>query len=294
MPIYAERNLYKGVNPHFNSWAQNKGLWRAFHGRHIFELVNELNELLPSNYLVIGEQSLQISISESPEDQASPRRSTTIADVGILRTSTEVAPLTAQQPMPTTPTLTLPIVETVDESAVLDSVMIYRVSDEEGLGRPVTRIELLSPANKPFGSHYTQYIQKRWETLSAGLRLVEIDYLHQTHPILSVIPSYVDREPNAQPYYILVTDPYPSLETGRSFLYSFSVQSPIPLVRIPLDVDDSVVVDFGKVYDRTLAENRAFLRLANYAQLPDRFDTYAPADQERIKARMNEIAAGQI
>ena len=84
------------------------------------------------------------------------------------------------------------------------AVLIYAGS------KPVTRIEMLSPANKPGGSHFRDYATARDRALDAGLRLVEIDLLHERPPITTEIPSYRLGEADAYPYSILVSDPRPT------------------------------------------------------------------------------------
>ena len=68
--------------------------------------------------------------------------------------------------------------DTLPEEKELTSLIIYRV-EPSGDDKPITRIELLSPSNKPNGSHYQKYISKRQYTLRSQLNLVEIDYLHE-------------------------------------------------------------------------------------------------------------------
>src|SRR5690606_31840147 len=110
----------------------------------------------------------------------------------------------------------------------LNSIMIYHAKG----GKPITRIELLSPANKPQGSHYGTYLVKRDETLRAGLRLIEMDYLHETRPILPGIPSYADGEQDAFPYHIIVSDPRPTFHEGKVNVYSFGVMDALPVIDI--------------------------------------------------------------
>ena len=59
---------------------------------------------------------------------------------------------------------------------------------------PITRIELLSPANKFGGSHAAIYLMNRQRTLEAGINMVELDYLHETRSPIQAIPDYTKRE----------------------------------------------------------------------------------------------------
>jgi hypothetical protein len=158
----------------------------------------------------------------------------------------------------------------------------------------VTRVELLSPANKPSGSHYDIYLAKRLQTLGSGLRIVEVDYLHERRPIIARIPSYVDRQPGAHPYNIIVNDPRPTFLEGQTQVYGFGVLDRPPIIAVPLAGDDRMVLDIQAIYNRTVESSRLFrLVLVDYAQEPVNFAAYTEADQARIRERMAAIAAEQ-
>jgi hypothetical protein len=126
---------------------------------------------------------------------------------------------------------------------------------------------------EPGGAHY-------------GLRLVEIDYLHERRPA----PSYLDGIKDALPYSVLVSDPRPTFSEGAAPVYNFGVQQPLPVISIPLEGRDSVGLDLGMIYNQTY-EKRAFRSRVDYGQLPLNFNRYSPPDQEYIRRRMAEIAA---
>lgn len=131
------------------------------------------------------------------------------------------------------------------------SALIYQVRDD-GSKKLVTRIELLSSGNKPPGAHFRQYLEKRDETLASGIALVEIDYLHETCSPIHIMPSYPHGESSAYPYSILVSDPHPSVETGQTTIYTFAVDDPIPKIKVPLAHQDTITLDLGSIYNRTL------------------------------------------
>jgi hypothetical protein len=176
----------------------------------------------------------------------------------------------------------------VTEEEYLNAVVIH-VAEDNSLGRPVTRIELLSPTNKPPGEGYRQYREKRNATLRSGVSLIEIDYLHQTQSPIWSLPSYPDREAGAQPYNITVNDPRPSLDKGLSKTYAFGVDDPIPIIEIPLAGNDHLVFDLMVVYNETFERTRFYQAVVDYEQPPLALDTYSPVDQERIEARMRMI-----
>lgn len=285
MPIHLRENQYPGVNAHLNSFLQNEaGEWESFYADYITYIRVALDAELPSGYRAQSEKSLQIS-ELTPSDRPVQRTKPDITIFQRQHTSTPSQPT----PSAATPVAEMPILETLDAEDFLVGVVIYQAGEGSRLGRPITRIEVLSPANKPSGSHYHTYLSKRFDTLRSGLRLVEIDYLHETRPILGVLPSYPDRDEGAFPYWITVSDPRPALENGLSRFYGFGVDEAVPPIEIPLAGADKIVFDLGAVYQRLFAESRLCMDAVDYEQLPARFETHTPADQERIRARMAAV-----
>lgn len=89
------------------------------------------------------------------------------------------------------------------EPEYLSAIMIVDVKGDKRAGVPVTRIELLSPANKPRGSHASQYRDNRNRMVESGIHMVEIDYLYESR-FPAHIPSYPDRQEGATAYTIAV------------------------------------------------------------------------------------------
>jgi len=74
----------------------------------------------------------------------------------------------SEESLQITPVDAMPLVESIPDEDQLSGLVIYhRMNDGES--QPVTRIELLSPANKAGGSHNGQYLIKREASLRAGL-----------------------------------------------------------------------------------------------------------------------------
>jgi hypothetical protein len=288
MAIHSRQNLYRGINAHLHSYLQNmQGTWRSFHSEHVIDLRKAIGRALPPGYIALSEQSLQIEVNPSQ-----PRPLTVIPDV-LIASSANVTP----QPVPAggAVPLAMPLLATMPEldEEGLSAVAIYKSDSSGELGRPCTVVELLSPANKPPQANYEYYRRKRIELLRSGLRLVEIDYLHETRSPIAGLASYVDRQPNAYPYTILVSDPRPTLQEAQALLYGFHVDEPIPVVPIPLEGTDVVTLDFGAVYNTTYTDRELHESLIDYEQLPIRFDIYSADDQARIRARMQAIKEGQ-
>jgi hypothetical protein len=285
MPIKSDKNLYPGVNAHLNSHLQKpNGGWGDFHGRHITHIAEALDAGLPSGYYTREETGLQIREQVEPP---SPRSSRTVPDVTVYQSapSSGVAVLEATV---NSPAASIPLADTLTDEDYLMSVVIYDEAE-----RPITRIEVLSPANKPPGAHHEQYAEKRSQTLHSGLNMVEVDYLHQTRPVILGVRSYADGEKGAFPYMIVVSDPHPTFDEGLAHIYGFGVDAELPKVRIPLKGKDAVALDFGAVYTQTFESSRYFRMVVDYEQEPTLFEKYAQADRERIEVRLASIRKAQ-
>ncbi|MCA9914916.1 MAG: DUF4058 family protein [Anaerolineae bacterium] len=170
-----------------------------------------------------------------------------------------------------------------NEDDYLTAIGIYQLTSGKMPGELVTRIELLSPANK-VGKGYAQYDVKRYQTLHSGVNLVELDYLHQTRPILPWIPSYPDAEENATPYYVLVSNPYPSFDEGQVSLYAVKIDEPLPRFMIPLAQEERIVLDLQAVYTSTIESVRIFQRMVDLTQPPVNLVAYQEQDQAWLQA----------
>jgi hypothetical protein len=262
------KNRYPGVNPHLNSFLQGEGgWWKAFHTEHLESLRRYLRERLPAGYLVFSEKSLQGS------------EVAVVPDVTVFtrRTPTPAAPLNTQ------PTLSLPIQTLMDEEDLLNALVVYHASAESGY-RAVLRIELMSPANKPGHSYHLAYLTKRYDTLITGLRLMEIDYLHETPPMDNRLPKYP--QPQSFPYVVYATEPNPSVKDGMTDIYTAHVSTPLPTA---LMSSDTISFDFTEIYNDTFDNSDLPIIGVDYTQLPQRFHTYSDSDQAYIRQRMSEI-----
>ena len=284
MPIQSPKNQYLGVNAHLNSYLQNTaGEWASFHAAHIVDLARALSQQLPHGYFARIEKSLQIRESSALRTQR-PRPDVTVfarppvGQIGVLRTATP-------------PTTTARVIDTTDltDDDYLSGVVIYTNKDDQ-LGRPVTRLELLSPTNKPPGEGYWFYREKRYAALRSGVPLIEIDYLHETASPLHNIPDYPAAEDGSSPYNIAISDPRPSFEKGPASLYLFGIDNPIPTIPVPLAGDTRLIFDLQAVYDWTFGQTPFYHSIVDYAKEPLAFTTYHPTDQERIRRRMAWLA----
>jgi hypothetical protein len=286
MPIQSPKNLYPGINAHLNSFLQSEdGGWESFHVEHLVQIAHALNRLIRPRYVAAPERSLQISQTSVFEEVRSRVR----PSVTIFQRSAQ--PMVSGAALaPAEPFVSFSVEEVMpDPDDDLISVIIYEARQRPMGRKPVTRIELLSPANKPGHSYYRPYMAKRADTLRSGLALVELDYLHETRPLLARLPSYADGDTDAYPYLILVSDPRPEVKTTEA--YGFGVDERMPILRVPLAGEEFTLLDFSAVYDRTFEDAALLQDEVDYAVEPVRMETYTPADQARIRQRMATIAA---
>ncbi len=284
MAIHAERNLYPGVNAHLNSFLQqDDGGWESFHAMHINDIRGSLDVVLPENYYAVSEKSLQVS--EVRLEAVITQRP--CPDVTVVQTHPSSASRAASAAIPTA---VLPLSDTLpDDDDYFTSVVIYEVEAGRLPGKPVTRIELLSPGNKSGGRYYHQYVARRRQTLKSGLSLVEIDYLHQSPPILPALASYIAGEPDFYPYMILVSDPHPVPAKGHVSFYGVQVVAALPLVSIPLADIEQVTLDLQAVYNQTMENARVFRLVVDYEQDPLDIDRYTGDDRKQIRALLAGI-----
>lgn len=290
MPIQSERNLYPGINPHLNSSLQSKPAgWQSFHSIHVTHLFEAIDAALPTGYFARSEKTMQINEIIPPVGLRSPGR--TVPDVTVFRVGNIPSGSGSTTLTATPPSRSALIIEQLSTEDYLSGIVIYQAGEGDLLGKPVTRIELLSSANKPGGTHHSHYLAKRMETFQSELRLVEIDYLHETPPVLESMPSYPLGEVGAFPYWVLVSDPRPTLSKGLTHFYEIGVDTALPIITIPLSGTDVMTLDLGAVYNRTFASSRFFQMIVDYTQEPLHFERYTKADQALIRSRMTAIAA---
>lgn len=288
MAIYADKNLYKGVNPHLHSRFQ-RGTddlinFRPFHSDHITNLSQTLNRLLPHPYRAISEQTLQVTAHPGSKPTQP------IPDVTIFNRAPTRRDLGGLAALAPSVTWDAAVEETLfdDEPHELSAVLIYQKVDMQR-GIPVARIELLSPSNKLGGSYYYAYLKRRRECLQSGLPLVEIDYLHESGSPVVGLPAYPN-DPNSYAYHVIVSDPRYPPTVKSVWAYGFTVDAPIPTVIIPLAGDDTVTLALDEVYQYTFEAGK-WGDEVDYLIPPERLATYSPADQAHITARMTAIAA---
>lgn len=293
-PIRAIRNLYQGINPHLQSALQTPGSategswdWPSFHNDHITNIGEFLNDQLPRRYIARTEKSLQIRVEDFGIESRKTLRPQ--PDVTVYHKPGSGVPAGTAVREPIGSSWTAVVQNTLDISEdIVPAVFIRDALTDQRLGKPVARIELLSPSNKPGHGGYDSYRNGRNDALLRGTPLVELDYVHEWSPTLLTYPRY-PKDPDSHAYSIIVSDPRPTLQEGLVQGYGFDVDRLFPIITIPLADKESLDFDFGAVYRYTYRRGR-WGDQVDYTQLPARFETYSPADQAHIQRRMALIA----
>lgn len=285
--IQARENLFVGLNPHLMSLLQTPGtgsttsLFPSFHSDHITHIKDFLNRYLPNGYLAVTEPSLQIQ-GKRAFDAPFQKESVPEPDVAIYRQGASSSGDTTSN-VAATPTIHLTL--ELEEQKTIMGIAIYALqSAEHGVyGEPIVRIELLSPANMPGGSYDEVYQLNRTKCLLAETVLVEVDYLHEYPSPIHALPLY-PQAAQAEAFNIIVTNPH----TKDVAVYFFGIQTPIPIVPLPLGEDTQIAFNFGEPFAYTWDTSR-FGTYVDYGQEPLRMNRYRAEDQSKIRARMKEI-----
>lgn len=264
-----------GVDPHLNGVLQTQpAWWESFQADHITHIREALDSVLPPEYYAASEKSLQISRIDWEDE----RHARTRPDIGIYRQQSATPSQMASSA--DAPTLVLPLTDTEPTLDDLPMAVVIYATGADG-DQPITRIELLSPANKPPASGAAAYRARRRETLRADIALVEIDYLHHTPPVQAILPAYCEGEMGAFPYWVVVSRPH----TAETLLFGIAVDAALPVLPVPLAGAASCPFDLHGVYARTLASSRAFIRFAAQPGDPPDIVSYTPDDQRMIRSR---------
>lgn len=253
----ASRNLYHGVNAHLMSAVQAEYGDRAFYTVFLVKLMLMLNRYLPDHYRA------KLDDSHCPPEHYSGN-----GKPALKRQRRFDEPVVAE------PDLYIPVMEAEETSLAV-------VICETMTSRPVTRINVLSTRDKLLEEKRAEYRERRLQFIRSGLGLVEIDFMHETRPMLYALPRY-PADSGATAYYVAVTDPRTSDKTA---IYRFGVDQPIPTISVPLLYGVEMPCDMDKVYQETFEEGR-FGDDVDYRQVPFRLNAYSPSDQQKIREVM--------
>jgi hypothetical protein len=119
--------------------------------------------------------------------------------------------------------------------------------------RVVTILEFLSPTNKVPGHGQSLYLTKQREAREAGVNLVEID-LTRSGDRSSVLPVYHIPPSHRTTYLACVRR---ALRSDEVEVYPLSLQSPLPIIAVPLrETDADVPLDLQSLVDQCYLNGR--------------------------------------
>jgi hypothetical protein len=280
-------NPYPGVNTHLNSFLQQDGGgWESFHAVMIMALFDLLDAALPPHYYALAEKSLQLSALTLDTNVQRNRPDVTVFRSSFFTPGTPKSPGIIAAPFAVLP-LDLP---SPVEEGVVRAIVIYHTHSSHTPGMPVTRLEVLSPANKPNGSYHHRYLENRRDVFRSGVNLVELDLLHQQRPIIDTIPAYGHDPEKSYPSLILVSIPFAENHDGYTEAYGTRILEPLPKINIPLQQPEIVPLDFNEVYQTSFRRFGRFAALTlDYADDPPNFDQYTPQDQKAISDFLEQV-----
>jgi len=235
--------------PGMDPWVEGPELFPDFHHSFCTALREALNNVLPQGYFAKTNTLVWIDEDRKREPEVSlltPRDRN-------FGGGTAVLPLRGME------TFGL-----LDEPIEQLEVEIYTTGDK----RLVTAFELLSPSNKSEGAGRRAYRDKQRELRSAGVHLVEFDFLraglHTTLVPRSRLAESARHKHEDFTYHVCVLDCRNGGE--RMFARILSLKDRLPEIGIPLDDDrEPIVVDLQPIADRCYDGGR-YADQINYAE----------------------------
>jgi hypothetical protein len=260
--------------PGFDPYIENNRWWQIFHTAFIVEVMEQLNRVLPDQYLASSEQRLYI---EEHRQSIRPDVSLVTVPRNVILGSgpSFAASIEAAQ------------IATDDEPdeiwhfdfnplpSIERFVEITVAGDES---RVIAVVELLSPANKALGSSGREaYLSKQDEVLDSDTHLVEIDLLRGGTPTVAISPSELLSHGNCDSVVCLTPGRGVRRETT---VWPIRLRKRLPRIKIPLGLDETPVsLDLQAVFDAVYGK-AAFSKRIDYSIPPA--ISYPQADTEWI------------
>ena len=236
--------------PGMDPYLEDAELFSGLHQWLITRIGEELNAVLPSEYVAVVGEWLTVSPAENrigPDvylREASERR----GGAAVLEAPRRVvdAPLR---------------VEAAEEGETRLYLNIVRARNESQI---ITALEILSPSNKRPGKDHDAYRRKQREIYRSDTHLLEIDLLRAgAHTVAAPLEML-----NAQTWDYLVC--LHRGRTGPTFdLWPCAVRDGLPCVSVPLsDGRPDVALDLQSVFEKSYAAG-AYWRRIDYNAPPD-------------------------
>ena len=239
--------------PGMDPYLENTDLFSGLHSWLIMRMAEELNAVLPLEYVAAVEEWLTIFPTENriePDvfirDQSAP--------AGLPRGG--LAVMEPARGIVDAPFL----VEADSESAKVSYINILRADDESYI---VTTIEILSPTNKTPGKDQNAYKRKQRDICASATHLIEIDLLRGgAHTVAVPLDLLGDK---AWDYIVCL---HRGL-TGRKYEVWFStVREHLPRIYVPLDEGQPhIPLDLQNIFEKCYAAG-AYARRIDYREKP--------------------------
>ncbi len=209
---------FPGMDPYLEGPA-----WESFHAAFIDDIGRQLAPKLRPKYVVRVERRFVADAGERLDELSIAER-TRYPDVSVMRRHPDVALHHRQGGVGMLePPLQLATVLTARSPQ--RSLNIVDVAER----KLVAAIEVLSPSNKRPGGGREEYIERRENSLSASVHLIEIDLLRQgvRLPMIGDLP--------ATPYFAFVSRAGQRPMTG---IWPISLREALPTIPVPLLADE--------------------------------------------------------
>ncbi|MBI3462870.1 MAG: DUF4058 family protein [Planctomycetes bacterium] len=267
------RSPFPGMDPYIEA----AGLWEDFHTKLIGDIERTLSALLPERYVVRAHERRYVELVYAAE-AADPRRYQ--PDVAVLATP-------AWQPADEElQAETVAAVAEEDPRAFRMHGLVelerretfLEVHEVDPHRRLITGIEVLSPANKRYGSSgWVLHERKRQAFLMGYANLVEIDLLRRGRRM-----PMAEKWPES-PYYLLVLrkERAPECLVRTAFF-----NKPLPPLAIPLKpMDDDVRIELQPLVDEIYSRSRYYQDIDYHEPLQP---PLSPADVAWLEQRLRE------
>lgn len=243
-------NPFPGMNPYL----EKTSIWQGFHNSLAAHIADELNSLLPPNYVATTE--LRIFMEDLVFGQARP-------DVVIVDNPTSPpSPISAS-----TTVIDEPLIVAIPEE-YREAYVVISVQDGNHQVEVVTTIEILSPTNKAGGESRRLYLEKQQDLAASDVHVLEIDLLRAGQPTALAHRFFIQRgqlDEVRQNYHISLKRSRPN----RLALWRSSVREPLRRVPVPLlEGDADVPLDLQKLVD-TLYERGRYEFWLDYSAAPE-------------------------
>jgi hypothetical protein len=266
------RSPFPGMDPYIEACH----LWEDFHHDLISDIKNALAPILPKRYVVrTGERAYVTLTAKNGVDEYRMQADVTVARKpgGDLPAGQAAALLEAADPA-STPVTMRALVQTEFREGFLE------IREAHGERQVVTSLEVLSPANKRFGSEgWFEYLRKRQACLSGLVNFVEIDLLRGGRRMP------MDDEWPDSPYYLLACR---KDQAPRCMVWPAGFKRPLPPLVIPLlPPDPDVTVPLQPLIETIYARSQYELDI-DYRQ-PLR-PALSPVDQAWLEEQLRPQA----